>query len=248
MIGFFADMAAAFQFLTRLPLGWLPYRGDTLRRSAAYFPLVGLAVGLGAVAIRYLLSPHLPAAVVALLVVLFLTLITGGMHEDGLADAADAFGGGRDREQVLAIMKDSRVGSYGVLAIVFSLAARILLLASIPESGFAAYAVSAEVLSRWTALPLGAALGSARPGSSLGGRIARQVSIPSLLAGSAMALAPVLWLLRAAAWKPCVATIVVAVGAGLYYRRRLGGITGDCFGATIQLSAMAVYFCGVWRP
>jgi len=248
MMGILLDIAAAFQFLTRLPLAWLPYRGDTLRSSVCYFPLVGLAVGFAAAGIHRFLPPHLPVAVVALLVVLFMTLITGGMHEDALADVADGFGGGRERAQILAIMKDSRVGSYGALAIVFSLAARILLLACLPAERFAAYAVSAEVLSRWTALPLGAALASARQEPSLGGRIARQVSIPSLVAGTVLALAPVIWLLREAAWAPCAAALLVAVCTGFYYRRRLGGVTGDCFGATIQLAAIAIYLCGAWRP
>ena len=79
---------------------------------------MGLAVGAGGAGIYWLLSPHLPAAIVALLIVLFSTLITGGLHEDGLADAADAFGGGWNREQTLEIMKDSRIGSFGALAIV----------------------------------------------------------------------------------------------------------------------------------
>ncbi len=248
MIGVIEDIAAAFQFLTRLPLAWLPYRGDTLRRSATYFPLVGLAVGLTAAEIHRLLSPHLSGTAVALVVVLFLTLITGGMHEDGLADVADAFGGAWERKRILEIMKDSRVGSYGALAIVFSLAARIVLLASLPVESVTATLISAEVLSRWTALPLGAVLGSARQETSLGGRIARQVSIPALIVGTVLALAPVIFLLREAAWRPCAAALLTVVCTGLYYRRRLGGVTGDCFGATIQLAAIAIYFCGAWRP
>jgi len=248
MTGILLDIATAFQFLTRLPLAWLPWREDTLRRSASYFPLVGMAVGFSAAGIHRLLSSHLPAAAVALLIVLFMTLLTGGMHEDGLADVADGFGGGRERTQVLAIMKDSRIGSYGALAIVFSLASRILLLASLPAERFVAYLVSAEVLSRWTVLPLGAFLASARQEVSLGARIARQVSISSLIAGTVLALAPVAWLLRETAWTACLSALLVAVCTGLYYWRRLDGITGDCCGATIQLAAISIYLCGAWRP
>lgn len=248
MTAILLDIAGAFQFLTRLPLAWLPYRGDTLRRSASYFPLVGLAMGLAAAGIHQILLPHLPAAVIALLVVLFFTLITGGLHEDGLADVADGFGAGGERTRVLAIMKDSHLGSFGTLAIVFSFAGRILLLACLPAERFGAYVISAEVLSRWTALPLGAVLTSARQETSLGGRIAHQVSIPSFITGTVLALAPVIWLLREAAWAPCLAALVVAGGTSLLYWRRLGGATGDCFGATIQLTAIAIYLAGVWRP
>jgi adenosylcobinamide-GDP ribazoletransferase len=247
MIEALKDMAAAFQFLTRLPLAWLPYRGDTLSNAAKYFPLVGLAVGAAIVGLDHLLAPHLPIGIVALLLVFFTVLLTGGMQEDGLADAADAFGGGWNREKILEIMKDSRIGSYGALAIVFTVAARILFLANLPANRFVAYVISAEVLSRWTALPLGAALDGARNEVSLGGRIARQVSYSSLAIGTLLALVPVLWLLREAAWKPVIVVLFVALCSGAYYKRRLGGITGDCFGATIQLAAIAVYCVGVWQ-
>lgn len=247
MIDFLQDIAAAFQFLTRLPLNWLPYRGDTLRRSAKFFPLVGLALGSLAGAAHKLLLSHLPALLTALLVLLLLTLLTGGMHEDGLADVADAFGGGWSREKILEIMKDSRVGSYGALAIVFSFGSRLLLFGSLPPERFFAYAVAAETLSRYTVLPLGACLSSARPEASLGGRVARQISVWSLLIGALLALAPTAYLLRMEAIAPIAAVLLVTACTGFYYKRRLNGITGDCFGATIHLAAIAVYLCGVWR-
>jgi adenosylcobinamide-GDP ribazoletransferase len=251
MIALLQDLAAAFQFLTRLPMGWLRYRGDLLRRAAIYFPLVGMVLGAAVVGLHALLSAHFSRSVAALLVVLFLTLMTGAMHEDGLADVADGFGGGWSREKILEIMKDSRVGSYGALAICFSVGARVLLLASLPAERFAAWVIAAETLSRWTALPLGAAIPSARQKAgqeaSLGARIAGQIPWTSVLAGSVLALVPVLWLLRWTAWEPCVAALIVTAASGLYYRRRLGGVTGDCFGATIQLTAIAIYLCGAWQ-
>lgn len=105
MIPIVKDIAAAFQFFTRLPLARLNYEPDALSRAAKFFPLVGLAVGVAAVGIYRLLSPHLPTAIMALLIVLFSTLATGGLFEDGIADSADAFGGGWNRQQILDIMK-----------------------------------------------------------------------------------------------------------------------------------------------
>jgi adenosylcobinamide-GDP ribazoletransferase len=247
MTAILEDVVAAFEFLTRLPLLRLPYKPDALVRAAKFFPLVGLAIGSCAAGSYRLLSPHLPAAVVALVVVLFSVLVTGGLHEDGLADAADAFGGGWNRQQILDIMKDSRIGSYGALAVVFSVASRVLLLAYLPAGRFVPYAISAEVLCRWVMLPLGAALPSARENSSQGGRIAGKISAVSLAVGTLIALGAVGCLLRVSLIWPFAAASAVTLLSGLYYRRRIGGITGDCFGATSQLTLVAVYLCGVWR-
>jgi len=243
----FEDIATAFQFLTRLPLVRLTYKPDALVRAAKFFPLVGLAVGSGNAGIYWLLSPHLPAAVVALLIVLFSTLITGGLHEDGLADTADAFGGGWNREQTIEIMKDSRVGSFGALAIVFSVTSRVLLLVYLPAANLVQYVISAEVLCRWIMLPLGAELHGAREHGSQGGRIAGQISFVSQAAGTLIAVCVVGYLLRTAALWAVAAASAVALVSGLYYKHRIGGITGDCFGASSQLTLIAVYLCGVWH-
>lgn len=241
------DVAAAFQFLTRLPLLRLAHRPSALSRSAKFFPLVGLAIGAAAAMLHRLLVPHLPLDIVALLIVLFSVLATGGLHEDGLGDAADAFGGGWNREQVLEILKDSRVGSYGAVAIVFSLAARALLLASLPGKIFAGYVIAAHVLCRWTILPLGYFLQAARRQESQGARLARQISGTSVLVGTLFAFGVAAYLLRAEALEPITSVLVVMLLSGLYYQHRLGGITGDCFGASVQLAEIAVYLCGVWR-
>jgi adenosylcobinamide-GDP ribazoletransferase len=247
MIRIFQDVAAAFQFLTRLPLSWLSCRPDSLSHAVKFFPLVGLALGGAVAGIYFLLSPHLPVMIVALLIVLFSTLATGAMHEDGLADVADAFGGGSNKQKILEIMKDSRIGSYGALAIVLSIAGRVLLLANLPSGSFVQYAIAAEVISRWTVVPLGMALPAARKEAGLGARFARQISGLSLTVGTLLMFAIVGYLLRMSMWTPVVAASIVTLLSGLYYKRRIGGITGDCFGATIQLSLFAVYLCGVWR-
>lgn len=247
MIRTLQDVATAFQFLTRLPLGRLKYEPEALSRSAKFFPLVGLAIGILGSALYQLLLRHLPATVAALVVVIFFVLATGGLHEDGLADVADAFGGGWSREQILAILKDSRIGSFGALAIVLSVALRLLLLPNLPTGRFTAYVVSGQVLCRWTALPLGYLLPAARESSSQGARLARQISGVSLAIGTVIAVVVVGYTLRGALWGPMVSVSIVTAASGLYYWRRIGGITGDCFGATNQLAEIAVYLCGVWH-
>ena len=241
------DVLAAVQFLTRLRVPVGPYDPGALARAVKFFPIVGLLIGLGSALLYFLLNPHLQATVVAFVIVGYLVSITGCLHEDGLADAADGFGGGWDRERVLAIMRDSRIGTYGAVALILSLLARVVLIASLPKMRAEAYLIAAPVLCRWTALPLSFYLPSARDVSDgQGARIANFTSLTSLMIGSALTLAIVLPILRFRAVGPIMASIVITLVTALYYKRRIGGITGDCFGATNQLTEVAVYLCGVW--
>ncbi len=240
------EFLVAFQFLTRLPISRVAYREDSLSRSAKFFPVVGLAIGLCACLLQHALALHLARPLVALLVLTFLVLATGALHEDALADAGDAFGGGSDRKQVLAILRDSRIGSFGALTLVLSLLARFLLLSVLPVNHFANFVISAHVLCRWSTLPLGLFLRPAREGDGQGMRIAQRISPGSLLVGTLLSLAIVLYLMRTQFWIPALVTVSITALSGFYYFRRIGGVTGDCFGATNQLTEIAVYFCGVW--
>jgi adenosylcobinamide-GDP ribazoletransferase len=240
------DFLAAVQFLTRVPLPAQPYDPNSLARSVKFFPVVGLLIGSAAAALHLLLAPHLPRLVSALIVVIFLVLLTGCLHEDGLADAADAFGGGWSREQVLLILKDSRIGSYGAAALSLSLLARVLLLAALPLPRVPVYLIAAHLLCRWTTLPLSFYLPPARSSTGLGASIANLTSIGTLVAGSIFSIAVAVAALRIHAFSPIVGAILITLFTGLYYRQRIGGVTGDCFGATNQLTEIFVYLTGVW--
>ena len=112
----------AIQYFTRLPVPrWVGYSDRQLNDASRYFPLVGILVGLFTGAVFLLAMRVFPQPIAVLLSMLAGVLLTGGFHEDGLADVCDGFGGGRDRPQILAIMKDSRVGSYGVLGLSLAL-------------------------------------------------------------------------------------------------------------------------------
>jgi adenosylcobinamide-GDP ribazoletransferase len=240
------EVVVAFQFLTRIPMPPIAFKPDSLSRATKFFPLVGLVVGSGAVVLQKLLRFHMNPSLLALVVLIYLVLITGSLHEDGIADAADGFGGGRSREQILAIFRDSRIGSYGATALVLSLLARYLLLASLPLEHFAAYVISSQVLCRWSSLPLSYFLSPAREQDGQGARIAKLTSLASLIFGSIFGLAVVTTALRRSAAAPVLVAIFIVVMSGWFYARELGGVTGDCFGATSQLTEIAVYFCGVW--
>lgn len=242
----------AIQFLTRIPVSSHSYKPNSLARAVKFFPVVGFLIGGFAALLHMLLVPHLSRLVAALLVLIFLVCITGCLHEDGLADAADAFGGGWNREQILLIMRDSRIGSYGAAALALSLAARLLLLSSLPLAHVAQYLIASQVLSRWTTLPLSYYLAPARAQSEegfdgQGARVAQLTSGSAFIVGTLFSFAIAAVALRRGA----VIAIPVAAGVALlsasYYRHRIGGVTGDCFGATNQLTEIVVYFCGVWN-
>jgi adenosylcobinamide-GDP ribazoletransferase len=236
---------AALQFLTRLPVpARSEYRPDNLAKSAPFFPLIGLLVASGGLGVRFVLARHLSRSVTVVFILIYLVLITGALHEDALGDSADGFGGGWNKDQVLAIMRDSRIGSYGAIAISLSLLARFVLLGELAPEKFAGYFIAAQVLGRWTALPLSFFLPSARAESGQGRLVAGKISWISLIVGTLLAAAIAATVLRyGALWAGLTALFVTAT-SGFYYSRRIGGITGDCLGATIQLTEIGVYLTG----
>jgi adenosylcobinamide-GDP ribazoletransferase len=129
---------------------------------------------------------------------------------------------------------------------VLSLLARYLMLASLPIEHFAAYVISSHVLCRWSALPLSYFLPPAREQDGQGVRIAKLTSLASLIIGSVFSFAVVAFALRWSAVAPALVAIFIVALSGWVYARKIGGVTGDCFGATNQLTEIAVYCCGVW--
>ena len=130
-----AEVQVAFMLLTRLPAGRLWGGAPELAAAKWAFPLTGLVVGGSFAGVYITMSIlALPASLAAILALGVSVMMTGGLHEDGLADCADGFGGGQTKDQKLAIMRDSRVGSYGVLALVLVIAARMMALATLPAT------------------------------------------------------------------------------------------------------------------
>ena len=236
----------AVAFMTRLPVPEKMQCGpDALPNAAMFFPLVGLLVSAGAIILNHLFSRVVAHEVVIVIVLIFLVAITGGFHEDALADAADGFGGGWGRDQILNIMRDSRVGSLGALAIALTLLARFVFLNNVPPQRFDSYLVAGQVTCRWTALPLAYFLPSARVQGGQGARVAGKITTFTLITGTLLTLAIVGIALGVKALWVMLAAVVIMVATGAYYRHRIGGITGDCLGATNQLAEVAIYFAGV---
>ena len=237
---------SAVAFLTRLPVApAMQADPEGLSSSAVFFPLVGLLVSVVPVVMNRLFSKIVAYDVVIVLVLVFLVAVTGGLHEDALADAADGFGGGWGKDQILNIMRDSRVGSFGALAIALGLLARFVFLSNIPPPRFDCYLVAGQVTCRWTALPLAFFLPPAREQSGQGARVAGKITIFTLTTGTLLTVAIVGMALGVKALWVMLAAVMITVASGAYYRQRIGGVTGDCLGATIQITEVAVYFTGV---
>lgn len=235
------DAALAVVFLTRVPL---PLRGPLADGAAAramgWFPLVGALVGLaGGLVFALAGLAHLPPLTAALLALASTVWLTGGLHEDGAADVADGFGGGRDRARKLEIMRDSRVGSYGVLALVFSVALRASALAAIAEPGpVVAALVVAGALSRCGLAAVALLLPPARrDGLAVAqGRPGLPTTLLVLALGGLTALALLGWVGVCAIAATAGAAWLVAATA----RRQIGGHTGDVFGTVQQAGEVAV--------
>jgi adenosylcobinamide-GDP ribazoletransferase len=237
---------AALAFLTCLPVG-APGRVGDLSRGAAWFPAVGALVGAAMAATHALADLMLSDHAAVLLAVLVAILLTRGLHEDGLADTADAVGAHTTRARRLEILRDPRVGTFGALALVFAVALPVTVLAPLDAARFVQAAVAGHVLGRWSALPLALLVRPARPD---GAGVLLSGHAGATAAGTAFAVVLVL-----AAAGPAAGGAALAVAAGLTTAcavaatRALGGTTGDLYGATNKLVELAAYvvLAGLWH-
>jgi adenosylcobinamide-GDP ribazoletransferase len=240
----FRDGKVALAFLTRLPLPGPAWHDGELAASVPLFPvagaLIGLAGGLVYALAAWLGLPPWPAAALALATTIG---ATGALHEDGLADVADGFGGGRTRADKLRLMRDPRIGSYGALALVLALLARAGALVALAEPvAVVTTLVAAGAVSRAALPAVMVGLARARPDG-----LAAQAGRPHPLRAVAAALIAVLIALALLGWPALVAVSAGVLGAlavALLASRQIGGYTGDVLGAIQQLAEIGV-LCGV---
>ena len=186
----------------------------------------------------FCLEPVLPRSVVMLVILALWALLTGALHEDGLADTFDAFGSQGSREDVLRVLKDSRVGSYGALALILATLLRWQGLTLLrPELTMAAL-LAMQVLPRAGIVLTAYLAGAATTG--LGGAFAASLSPLPVVAAMSVGLGIVAVFAGTVTLFPALATVVVAVLAAIYFKRRIGGVTGDCLGAAAQLQEIAI--------
>lgn len=238
----------AVMFLTRIPCpAWLDGDPAHLAQATAWFPTVGVLVGaIGGLAL--VLGDLLWSPFVAVVLSTIVTVrVTGAFHEDALADALDGFGGGLSHDATLRIMRDSRVGAYALIGVVLVVGLKLTLLYTLAADDIwraVRALIAAHVLGRWSSLPLIHWLPYVRDDGT-GKPFAAAVTAPRLLGASlftVVTLAVALWPLgigRIGA--VLIVALLVTWMAALYFRRHLGGMTGDCLGAANQIVEVATY-------
>jgi adenosylcobinamide-GDP ribazoletransferase len=240
---------AALRFFTRLPVpAWVGHSAEQLNHAARYFPAVGLIVGAIGAAVTLAAALVWPPTIAVLLGMVATLLATGAFHEDGLADTIDGMGGGWTREQVLTIMKDSRIGSYGAIGIGLALLTKYTALTELvqrtvsPAPSFLALLIAGHAVSRFASTTLIYFLDYARDDDSSKSKpLATRMGKGELALAALCGLAPCALLPLP---QVAIALGLVALVSWLAARRfvrRIGGYTGDCLGATQQLTEIAFY-------
>ncbi len=230
----------ALQFLLAVPVPLaVPATPRHLGRSMACFPLAGAALGLALAAFDWLLRQAFPLPVASALVLSAAVLLTGGLHLDGLIDTCDGLFGGRTPERRLEIMRDSRVGSFGVAGGVLALLIKYAALAALPPALRPPVLVLQPVAGRWVMAAAIWLFPYARP-AGLGAAFKEGARWPAV-ALATVAAAALAWL---AFGPPGLAVLVPAAAAsalaGRFMMARLGGLTGDCYGAMGELAEIVV--------
>jgi adenosylcobinamide-GDP ribazoletransferase len=233
-------LLGAVQFLTVLPI-----RSGTAPpgRSAVFFPFVGAWLGILGAAVLDWTHAAMPITIAALFVLAFWATITGALHEDGFADCADAFRAGRSPERTLAILKDSRIGAHGALALTLTTLIRWQALSAMAVEPVPALA-AAQGLSRvaavalaWITPPAGSGLGFA-----LSNTMTTPVAVIAIVQGALLAA----WCGGRLGAILAAGTAVIVLGARRYFVARIGGANGDCLGATghvVEVFCLAVFTC-----
>lgn len=236
-------LLGAVRFFTRLPVpSWVSHSEAGLNRSARYFPLVGVLVGTLSALVYWGADMLWPKSVAIVLSMATTIYLTGAFHEDGLSDMADGLGGGWDKARILEIMKDSRVGSYGVVALVLALLGKFVLLSEMPALWLPATLVGGHALSRLCSTALLCTMSYVREDLA-----SKAKPLATRLPADGFAIATVL-ILPAVFFLPPSAVLAGAALAGIatlwisgLLSRWLGGYTGDCLGAVQQVSELAFY-------
>jgi adenosylcobinamide-GDP ribazoletransferase len=231
--------ALRFMTIVPVPSSDAAARPDWLSRCAKYFPAVGICIGLVSAAVLLLAGALWGPVVAALLAVAASMVVTGALHEDGLADTADGFGGGWSVEKRLAIMKDSRIGAYGTLALMFDIALRVAALAEMPLWSGAAALIAAHAAARITpafamnALPYAGDTAAMKVSYSDAPVSANDLRFALIMVGCA--LVPLAFISIPSVILGLLLGAIFAATIVIWARKLIDGYTGDILGATEQL-------------
>ncbi|HRZ87650.1 MAG TPA: adenosylcobinamide-GDP ribazoletransferase [bacterium] len=242
------DIVFAFQFLTRIPLPSLQFDPARAGRSMRYYPLVGIFIGELLVLLHLFLARHLPVRIENMILLVFMAAVTGAFHLDGFADTVDAFFSVKDRDKMLAIMKDSRVGAIGAIGLILLLLAKFELLCALPAASKNAALFLMPVLSRWS-MPVSArVMPYARAEDGLGRSFCESVCWPDVIIASLIAFVPAVALLGMNGLTVISVAGLSTGGLLLYAHRKIKGITGDVMGFIAEILEVVILLFFVAAP
>ncbi|MBM9511492.1 adenosylcobinamide-GDP ribazoletransferase [Desulfogranum marinum] len=253
-----SSLLLMIQFMTRYPIPvQIDFTVDRFVQGMKWMPIVGFLVGLPAAVLLYLCFPYFGGEVSTFLALIVLITVTGGLHLDGMGDSADGLFCYRSKERVLEIMRDSTLGTNGVVAVVLTILLKFITLKNIPLAGSVTALLCAPVLGRMAITWHTTVASYAREQSGMGSFTDR-VGLPQALTATvcSLLLTSIVFYftgmsLVSAIWSLVILhgiAIALAVGFAFYLQHRIGGITGDTIGATIELSEMTsfLFFLLAW--
>ena len=236
----------ALAFLTRIPVRNASGTPEAIGQSTSMFPLIGALVGAAEVLVLWVCRRAIPPTLTAAVIVLTGILLTGALHLDGLADMADGFVGGQTRDDVLRIMRDHQIGTYGAIALLMMLVLQISAIANLVERDVAGrFLVVAPAASRWAMVLMGRRLPYARSDAGLGRALTDHVHNREVCTSTVLVLAIATGLARASGILSLAIILPITAGVGAICRRRIGGITGDTLGANAVLCETIVFVAAV---
>jgi len=241
----------AIMFFTRIPCPrWVDHSPEYLTKSSRYFSLVGIIVGGIGALVYYISSFVFPHAVALLLSMIATIFATGAFHEDGLADVFDGFGGGWKKEDILRIMKDSRVGAFGVIGLCSVLALKFSCLYFITPKLIPLVLITGHSLSRFTASTLLYTLNYVRDDADSKAKPAAQrMSAGSLLIAAFFGIMPMFFFQNASVFLVLIPVFITRWYLARFFVKWIGGQTGDCAGATQQITEVVFYLSciALWK-
>jgi adenosylcobinamide-GDP ribazoletransferase len=244
----------ALMFYTRIPCpSWVDHSEEYINKATRYFPLIGWIVGLTSALVIYLCSMLFPASVCIVLSMVASVLITGAFHEDGFGDVCDGFGGGWTKEKILEIMKDSRMGAYGVIGLLLLLSLKFFTILELFHFDLWFCLKSlllAHVLSRFMAVTVIFTHEYAREDASSKIKpIAKKLNLKNLFISAIWIIPAFLLFQNANIFFILIPVFTMKMYLAKYFQKWIGGYTGDCLGATQQVTEIITLLCclGLWK-
>lgn len=245
----------ALMFFTRIPVSSkLQYSSDIMNNSQKYYPMIGIVVGLFNAVILYVIHLVLPFDIALIIMMIAGVLLTGGFHEDGFIDVCDSFGGGYGKEKILTIMKDSRVGAYGAIGIVLLFLLKYVVMKHLAETsltGFLVILIIAHSTSRYLSglmihshqYVADTDLSKSKPMAN------KALSVKTLFMGMAVTLLPYFYFQNLLVFLVLPFAYLGKAYLGWYFKKHIGGYTGDCLGTVQQVTEVLVYlgFVVLWK-